>query len=198
MTTPRTYHHGDLPAQLLTRAAELIARDGVEALSLRALANELGVSHTAPRHHFGSRQGVLTALAVQGYRLLGERLATAADAGFDEVGAAYVQFAVDHPGHFAVMHAPDIVDGDHPALQAAKDQTSAQLLQGVRAHVAGSDQHLAVGAIAAWSLVHGLATLALSGALQATGLTERAGGDLHDVAVAAARVLFAPSTQPPA
>jgi len=192
--TASAYHHGDLPAQLLVRAADLIARNGPEAFSLRAVAAELGVSHTAPRHHFGSREGVFTALAVEGYRELGERLAAAAGLGFDEVGAAYVQFALDHPGHFAVMHAPDLVDGEDPALRTAQARTSQQLLDGVSAHVTGTEQQVAVGAVAAWSLVHGLATLALSGALRATGLADRAGGDLHAVAVEAARLLFRPPT----
>ena len=40
-TSTRTYHHGDLRAQLLGRAADLIARDGAEAFSLRAIAAEL-------------------------------------------------------------------------------------------------------------------------------------------------------------
>ena len=83
----RAYHHGDLRAQLLARVAELVARDGAEAFSLRAVAAELGVSHTAPRHHFGSREGVFTALAEQGYELLGDALAVAEPDGFAEVGA---------------------------------------------------------------------------------------------------------------
>ena len=68
------YHHGDLRAAVLAAAADVIARDGVDQLSLRSLAVELGVSHTAPRHHFGSREGVLTALACEGYKLLAEAL----------------------------------------------------------------------------------------------------------------------------
>ncbi|MGI3779702.1 MAG: TetR/AcrR family transcriptional regulator, partial [Janthinobacterium lividum] len=161
----RTYHHGNLRAQLLARAAELVARDGAEAFSLRAVAAELGVSHTAPRHHFGDRQGVFTALAIEGCTLLGEALETAAPLGFGEVGAAYVLFAVSHPGHFAVMHAPDLVHPDDPRLTAAASRTDRQLLDGVAAYAPGSRDQVAVRAAAAWALVHGLAGLAISGAL---------------------------------
>jgi AcrR family transcriptional regulator len=185
----RSYHHGDLRAQLLARAAALVARDGAEAFSLRAVAAELGVSHTAPRHHFGDRQGVFTALATQGYGLLGEALETAAPLGFQEVGAAYVLFAVSHPGHFAVMHAPDLVHPHDPDLRAAASRANRQLLDGVAAYAPGSREQVAVKAAAAWALVHGLATLALSGALAHDHLVGGGLGDLHRLVLGATSLL---------
>ncbi len=187
--TARRYHHGDLRAQLLARAAELIARDGTEAFSLRAVAAELGVSHTAPRHHFGDRLGVFTALATEGYTLLGEALETAAPLGFPEVGAAYVLFAVSHPGHFAVMHAPDLVHGDAPGLAAAASRTDRLLVQGVADLAPGTRDQVAVRAAAAWGLVHGLATLALSGALERDRLLGGGLGDLHHLVLGATSLL---------
>ena len=190
MSTPaRPYHHGDLRAQLLVRAAEIVARDGVEAFSLRAVAAELGVSHTAPRHHFGDRQGVFTALATEGYELLGEALETAAPLGFREVGAAYVLFAVSHPGHFAVMHAPDLVHGADPALAAAAGRTNRTLVQGVADVAPGTRDQVAVRAAAAWGMVHGLATLALSGALERDRLVGGGLGDLHHLVLRALSLL---------
>lgn len=185
----RAYHHGDLRAQLLARAAELVARDGAEAFSLRAVAAELGVSHTAPRHHFGDRQGVFTALATEGYTLLGEALETAAPLGFQEVGAAYVLFAVSHPGHFAVMHAPDLVHTRDPQLVAASSRTNRQLLDGVAAFAPGPRDQVAVKAAAAWALVHGLATLTLSGALAHDHLVGSGLGDLHRLVLRATSLL---------
>ena len=170
---PDSYHHGDLQAQVLAHAAAMIARDGAEAFSLRRVAAELGVSHTAPRHHFGNREGLFTALAEQGYELLGEALAAASPRGFAEVGAAYVEFAVSHPGHFAVMHRPDLVDADHPGLRRASRRTAEQLSGGVGHLVGGGPEQVAVAAVAAWALVHGIATLTLDGALD--DLTAQAG-----------------------
>lgn len=186
---PTTYHHGDLRAQLLARAAELVARDGAEAFSLRAVAAELGVSHTAPRHHFGDRLGVFTALATEGYTLLGEALGAAAPLGFQEVGAAYVLFAVGHPGHFAVMHTPDLVHPDDPRLVAAASRTNRQLLDGVAVFAPGSPEQVAVKAAAAWALVHGLATLALNGALVQDHLVGRGPGDLRHLVLRATSLL---------
>jgi AcrR family transcriptional regulator len=185
------YHHGDLPAAVLAAAAEVIARDGVDQLSLRSLAIELGVSHTAPRHHFGSREGVFTALACEGYELLADALEDAAsDGDFAAVGVAYVLFAVTHAGHFAVMHRPELVDSANANLQRAQLRTAAQLNAGARTHGGGSAEGIAVASIAAWSLVHGMATLQLSGALDAAGLAQQAGGDLPSIALRAVRQLF--------
>lgn len=193
MTT--TYHHGDLRTAVLRAAAEMIAQDGAEQFSLRAVAQALGVSHTAPRHHFGSREGVFTALAVEGFELMAAELDGAAS--FSAVGTAYVRFSVAHPGHFAVMHRPDLLDHDDPALVAAQRRTGEQLQAGAAAQSDGTPAELAIASIAAWSLVHGLAVLTLSGALAT--LQERAGGDLQSVAERTTRLLFAsaPSTPQP-
>src|ERR1051325_968211 len=95
-----SYHHGALREGILDASVGVIARDGISALSLRAVAKDLGVSHTAFRRHFGSREGVLNALRVDGHRLLAERLIAAEPGGFVELGVAYVCFALEPPGHF--------------------------------------------------------------------------------------------------
>ena len=132
-----TYHHGNLRAELLAAAAQAIAKDGVAALNLRQLARQLGVTHAAPRHHFSDRRGLLTALATEGYTLLATALRTAGD-DFLEAGVAYFRFALDNPGHFAVMYRPDLVDPTDVDLQAARAQTGAALVASASAHQRGS------------------------------------------------------------
>jgi AcrR family transcriptional regulator len=157
------YHHGNLREAILTGAAAVIARDGVGALSLRALATEIGVSHTAFRKHFGSREGVLNALAVWGNEVLADRLQTAAASGeFTDVGVAYVRFALDEPGLFAVMFRSDLLDNDDPELIHARTEALAPLQAGVRA--LGAADPIAAE-VANWGVVHGVATLALTGTL---------------------------------
>src|SRR5689334_10951829 len=58
----RPYHHGDLRRALLAAAVKMIAEAGPGALSLRALARRIGVSHAAPAHHFSDKAGLLTAV----------------------------------------------------------------------------------------------------------------------------------------
>lgn len=68
------YHHGDLRSALLTAAQTMLERVGVEALSLRELTREIGVSNNAPRRHFPNKQSLLDALALQGFERLGAAL----------------------------------------------------------------------------------------------------------------------------
>ncbi|MET8147707.1 TetR/AcrR family transcriptional regulator [Actinoplanes sp. NPDC049668] len=157
------YHHGNLRDAILAGAVSVIARDGVGALSLRALAAEIGVSHTAFRRHFGSREGVLNTLAVQGNLMLAEQLrSSATTGGFIEVGVTYVRFALANPGHFAVMFRSDLLDNEDPELISARSESFAPLRDGVRA--LGAADPIAAE-VAAWGVVHGIATLALNGSL---------------------------------
>ena len=187
------YHHGDLREDLLRRAAEVIGREGPADLSLRALAREAGVSHAAPRHHFSSRAGLLTALAAEGFVLLAQRLQAAGAGGdFVEVGVAYVQFAVDLPAHFDVMFRPDLLEPEDPQLVAAQENAFAVMRAGVDTKAAAGE--VADGAsavIAGWSLVHGLATLAAAGALDTAHLRELIPGvPLTDLTRRTAGMLF--------
>jgi AcrR family transcriptional regulator len=152
------YHHGDLRRTLLDEAADVVAELGPSALSLRDLARRAGVSHAAPAHHFGDKAGVLTALAAEGHRLLASALEQAGQAGGGLLGAglAYVDFAVAHPGHFAVMFGRGLVHDDDAELVAAQARSSTALQQAAPEPVA---------ARAAWSVVHGFADLWLAGAI---------------------------------
>jgi AcrR family transcriptional regulator len=158
----RPYHHGDLRPALLRAAVEAIGQVGPAAMSLREVARRAGVSHAAAAYHFGDKAGLLTAVAVQGYRMLTEELQNARDAqrGFLEMGVAYVRFAVRHRAHFEVMYRPELYRPDDPQVREAR-AAAAVLLYGTASPDA---RRLAAGA-AAWSLVHGLATLWLNGNL---------------------------------
>ena len=166
----RPYHHGDLRRALLDEALAAIESDGPGSLSLRELARRAGVSHAAPTHHFGDKAALLTAIAVEGFDLLADELnaAFASTGSFLEVGVAYVGFAVRHRAHFEVMFRPELLRGDDPALAAAR-QRSREALYGPLGSVpldSGTDS-LRAG-VAAWALVHGLATLYLGGNLPPT------------------------------
>jgi AcrR family transcriptional regulator len=185
MPPDRPYHHGDLRQAVLAAAVDALTESGPARLSLRDLARRAGVSHAAPAHHFGDKAGLLTAVAAEGYNLLADTLTAAQQrtADFLDVGVAYVRFAVDHRAHFEVMFRPDLYHPDDPAVAAARQRAADALYGGVRSVTAtrrGPDIPLA--GIAAWSLVHGFATLWLNHALPP---------DLGDDPQAAARAVAA-------
>jgi AcrR family transcriptional regulator len=105
------YHHGKLREALLARATEVIEEAGVEGLSLRQLARDLGVSHAAPAKHFRDKQALLDALALDGFREMNARIVGASEVAGDHrsrfvrIATAYVDFAVSRPVLLAVMHS---------------------------------------------------------------------------------------------
>lgn len=171
MSDNRAYHHGDLRRTVLEAAVEMIVEKRHAQLSLRELARRAGVSHAAPAHHFKDKAGLMTAIAVEGNELLADTLAEAFDddaPDLKELGVRYIQFAADHPGHFAVMYRPDLCHRDDPELAAARSRAAELLRAGVESipgERRGPDGKEA--ALAAWVLAHGFADLWLSGSLRA-------------------------------
>src|SRR5258705_7111862 len=119
-----------MEAVLLAKAAGLVADRGADGISLRELAREAGVSHAAPAHHFPDRRGLFTALAAQGWRMLADALAGARP-DFIAAALAYVRFALDHPGHYAVMFDRSLVSPDDPELVTAQKAAGKELAHGV-------------------------------------------------------------------
>lgn len=185
----RPYHHGNLRRALLDAAIEVIGETGPAAMSMREVARRARVSSAAPTHHFGDKAGLLTALAAEGFDLLAAAMTDeyARSRSFREVGVAYVRFAMTSTAHFDVMFRPELYRTDDDAVLAAR-QAAASVLYAPAAERSGSDPGSTTAGIAAWSLVHGLATLLLAGNLP--------GELMHDPEMLARDVtsfLFAPS-----
>jgi AcrR family transcriptional regulator len=171
----------------LEAAVEAIAEVGPAAVSLRDLARRAGVSHAAPAHHFGDKAGLLTAVATDGFRRLAATLGETyqATGSFLEVGVAYVGFAVGHRAHFEVMFRPELYHPEDPEFIQARD-AARSLLYPPAAQAANSPNGDDVGAaVAAWSLVHGLATLWLN-----QNLPPQLGDDPEQITRQVARHLF--------
>ncbi|KGI69887.1 TetR/AcrR family transcriptional regulator [Mycolicibacterium rufum] len=180
-----SYHHGDLKATILAQAAALVAERGADGVSLRELARTAGVSHAAPAHHFTDRRGLFTALAAQGWRMLAAALSEARPE-FADAALAYVRFAVEHPGHYAVMFDGSLVDPDDEELDAARAAAGAELAAGVGTlNDPRAEEDPQAAGLAAWSLVHGFAMLWLNGTIDTDG-------DPVRTAQRVARMLFTP------
>ncbi len=118
MGSERTsYHHGNLREALLQVAFDLVDSQGVEGLSMRALARETGVSSAAPFRHFADKQLLLKAVAEKASEELQQKLDEAArdrdDAltQFRAMTVAYVRFAAEHPNLFRLVQSTPSVSG---------------------------------------------------------------------------------------
>jgi AcrR family transcriptional regulator len=153
----------DLKSLLVTTALAIL-ETGAGELSLRAVARAAGVSAMAPYRHFAGKAALLAAVAECGFMALRERL-VAADAQTDphaallEQGLAYVAFARARPALFRLMFSSQSWE---PASPAENADAYAVLARRVADLVPGDAEG---AALACWSIVHGLATLALDGPL---------------------------------
>lgn len=179
----RGYHHGALRQALIDAAEAVIAERGVDGFSLREATRRAGVSPAAPGYHFGDARGLLTALAAQAFREFGDAL-DAADTGPDREarirsqGMAYVRFALANRAKFDLMWRKALIDDSDPDYTAAGNRAFEILDQAVRGEQAGNanstDSALAPS-LAAWSIVHGFARLAIDGVFGAgPGAAEQA------------------------
>lgn len=159
----------------------MVARHGLEGLTLRAIARHAGVSHGAPLRHFTSLAALLAALSAWGFEQLIAAVDEAAEARetprapqdprsrLARSGAGYVRFAVAEPGVFSVMFRRELIDVNDPAYRAAGQASFQQLVELVAAaqadgwHPEVASDHLAA---VLWARVHGLAELWLHGSLQ--------------------------------
>lgn len=170
------YHHGDLRRALLQEAASTIQAHGVEGLTLRAVADRLGVSRTALYRHFADKSTLLGAVALEGFRTLRTVLVSAWEDGgrgldgFNAMGLAYVQFAITHPSHYRVMFGgfvdwgakdPEFVEDAAGAFQVLVDA----LVSLQQAHVIRDDEPQQLASLI-WAMVHGIAMLTIDGQLE--------------------------------
>jgi AcrR family transcriptional regulator len=174
MTDRDTYHHGNLKQALIDAGLEILETKGLSALSLRACAERAGVSHTAPKNHFGNVTGLLTAIAAQGFLRLNDAIILHTDAQCSErqktALTGYVSFARENPALFELMFSPGKVDFHDPAIAGPLAQCAMVLRDVSRGQ---SEPGLfKPEEIRLWSLVHGFATLSAQGVFDKPGMRD--------------------------
>lgn len=158
-----SYHHGDLRRSILAAGLARIRADGVAGLSLRQLADELGVSTPALYHHFRNKHALLMGMgeAAMAEFVAVMQTAIAAEISAERFALAYVGFARDEPALY------DLIFGSllWRDPQAAAFQSAARAhVRAIAGHVQGMQargeipaqvQALRVVQVA-WATLHGL------------------------------------------
>jgi AcrR family transcriptional regulator len=187
----RGYHHGNLRAALVEAGFELARTGGPNAVLLRAVSRQAGVSHNAAYRHFANHEDLLAAVAERCMSQLGllmiersDRVTTGdpverARQRLKAIGRAYIDFARTEPGWFRTAFSsarphPGGLPGRPPSPADSPD--AEQTTSPFRILNARLDDLVTVGAVtperrrgaefAAWSAVHGLSSLLLDGPLR--------------------------------
>lgn len=179
---PQPYHHGNLRQALLDKALTSLRRYGAEQLSLRELARALGVSQAAPYRHFADKESLLAELATQGFRELARDMRASmqgkdgAAAALQASGLSYIRFAARHPEQYRLMFGKGRIEkGRYSSFDEAATDAFGVLLTVIQQGVDSGNfknEPVMVLALAAWSIVHGFASLAIDGQLAVVGAAE--------------------------
>ena len=179
----KPYHHGDLSRALLEAAERVLERDGVGALSLRAVAREAGVSAAAPYHHFKDKDELLAGVARTGFDRMTAFMREAAEKVTDPrtrltaIGVAYVRFALDNGALYHLMYDKSR-RRDQKEDHRTDEGSGYTLVTRTIVEMAGSQLDpidLELAQIAAWCAAYGLAEMADSKRFDE--LKARLGGD---------------------
>lgn len=162
----KPYHHGDLRNALLKAAMDVLKEGGQDAVTTRACAKRVGCAPSAVFRHFADRRALATALAVEGYKSLGQVMTRSVDAASDNsrmraIGEAYIDFALQEPHLFRLMFQGDLIDLNDPELL----QVSEPLLTATGRESGAASEDADDIAILSWAIVHGLASLAIDSQL---------------------------------
>lgn len=171
------YHHGDLKTVLLDETARILREEGEAALSLRRLAANVGVSRTAPYHHFRDKQSLLCAVAEEGFERFNRTMEAALKKGRGQAGRrgmleyvkGYVNFAVRNPEYYDLMYGPQLWHSD-----SLTDSLVSSARRTLRGNVENIQRWQSRGLVAAgvdalrfsqvsWGTLHGISRLLIDG-----------------------------------
>ncbi|MFD5243971.1 TetR/AcrR family transcriptional regulator [Amycolatopsis sp. NPDC058340] len=185
--SPRERYRDQVRAEIKQHAWEQIATAGVPALSLNAIAKQVGMSGPALYRYFASRDDLVTALIRDAYRSLADTVRAAFDGGADLAGLAVTirDWARSDPQRYFLIYGTPV-----PGYHAPEDTTAisrevmAVLLEACRAITVDGpetpfDKHLddhrdwagddpapsatLHRALAFWTRLHGVLSLELAG-----------------------------------
>ncbi|GFM27609.1 TetR/AcrR family transcriptional regulator [Novosphingobium sp. PY1] len=192
MARAKSYHKKDLRRDLLNAGREFVSRNGHSSLSLRGLAQQVGVTTAAPYHHFSDRRALLLALALEGFEeLIGgaQAVDTANLSPLDQLinmGQAFLEFAYSQPRMMELMYESELTNPTvDPVLLEYQQKGYKALLGAVTKAMPDApfdDRSMRV--MGYWSTIYGLALLRNKQLIQPYDPLSRAPRDIDHALVA--------------
>ena len=176
MVSKEKYHHGDLRKSLVINATKMVTESGIEGLSLRKLAERIGVSRTAAYHHFTDKNDLMCAIAEQGFEQWHQRASEifsdstrSNEDKYRQFVHAYIAFATNNPSLYELMFGR-IIWKENNSTQTLKDMAYASFNYQVEMTKLWQEQGIIVQnentlrlAQVNWATLHGIARLVIDG-----------------------------------
>lgn len=176
------YHHGFLEKDLIEKGLQLLNSVGLEAFSLRKVADMCGVSHTAPYRHFKNKEELIYAITMS----VSDEFTSSINEALAEnkgdyrkqimaVSKLYVKFMVDNPEHFKfifmtdhhnpiIMKSGNFINTDRWIVSILKN-----LFIGLRKNESTDENGWSIDALTIWSLIHGFTTMLVNNTIKYEG-----------------------------
>jgi AcrR family transcriptional regulator len=210
-TVERETQREDLRGRIVEAARDIVSEQGLDGLSMRALAVRIGHSPGTIYLHFQGKDELLRSVMAEGFRRLGEvmrgEIAKVGEGAsymerYAATGRGYARFAVEHTGYFRAMFKmprvaqlescpelpPEVLSED---FEASKDHAVNLLRKASEAGQVRVDDPVRA-AVVGWGLVHGLTSLYLSGHLRDRASNNEEFMDLVESAIQALRTGWQP------
>lgn len=173
----------DVREAVIAEALKIVEKQGVEALSMRAVARRLGLSHQAPYKHFESRDHILAEIVSRAYDSFAEHLEKRSRIpGLDDemlhMGLAYFEYAAKHPLQYRLMFSTPLPNlADHPGMMERASRSYALLRESISklpsTQMAKDPEQLVErDALFVWALIHGLSSALQSDAIKTMNLSQ--------------------------
>ena len=171
----------DIKSRIAGAARTLYLERGPEAVTMRAVAERVGVTATALYRHFPDKDALLKEVVGEGSRLLGSHLFRALEAStplerLRATALAYLDFAVDQPQAYRALFDPteggDDTSPVHRQRGAVRRFLRDRVREGMEAGVIAQGDPDGVS-LTLWSLLHGLASLHQAGITRVEWVRER-------------------------
>ncbi len=173
----RSYHHGNLKQSLLDETARILREEGEDALSLRRLAANLGVSRTAPYNHFKNKDSLLCAVAEDGFARFDSAMKAARDKSRRRGGEAmthalvkaYIDFAHNNQEYYNLMYGSkpwrsgNLSSSLTTAARGTLRRDIERLKRGQEHGLIAKDVDTVQYARMYWGTLHGISRLLLDG-----------------------------------
>lgn len=158
--------------EILRVALDIYADEGIRGLSMRRIANEVGVSATAIYRHYEDKDALLTAVVDEGFKLFGDYLRRAMEAQtpserLKQAGIGYLNFALENPAYYNLLFiAPQVwLTPKLPERVRQRSQATFGFLIERLQEAGAADHKSRDAARTVWALTHGLVSLYLVGKL---------------------------------
>jgi len=159
------YHHGNLRQTLVEAALEILKEQGIESLSLRAIAKKTNVSQAAPYSHFRDKNDLLAAVAESGFQSLALQMADDAigiknvQKQIERLIISYIYFAIEHKSLFQLMFSRELSEMKNYPTLAMTAGKNYSLISTALSRRKNSKEDTRFLTVAIWSLCHGLTSL---------------------------------------